>query len=371
MGVAPLVERLSELMDAAAAVVGEVDLSQVLRRLVKEAKAATGAEYAALGVIGPHGVLTDFIYDGINPAQAERIGSLPRGRGVLGTVVREKRTIILEDISEHPDSYGFPEHHPPMRSFLGVPVRAGGEVFGNLYLTEKPDGFVAEDVVVVEALAVIAGSAINTAALRERLSTMAVLEDRHRIARDLHDSIIQDLFAIGLSLQGQAERAESEASAAILHEAVDRLDDSVEALRSYIYELRSVAEGRPDLGTLLGQLVDRMAAVYPSEVATSLKPVPSPGVKTEDQLVRVAQEAVSNALRHSGAKRVELSLMEAGGEIVLEVADTGVGFEPESVNWGMGLANMRERVESMGGSLQINTAPGRGTTVLVTVPAGR
>jgi len=371
MALTPLVERLSELITASAAVVGELDLDHLLRRLVSEARSATGAEYAALGVIGSHGVLTDFIYEGLDPGQAERIGSLPRGRGVLGTVVREKKTIILDDISEHPDSYGFPDHHPPMKSFLGVPIRAGDAVFGNLYLTDKPGNFGSEDIVVVEALAVIAGSAINTAGLRERLAEMAIVEDRHRIARDLHDTIIQDLFAIGLSLQGQAERTESETSAAILNDAVDRLDDSVEALRGYIYELRSADEGRPDLGSRLRQLAERMAAVYPSELGLSLDPVTSPGAEVEDQLLKVAQEAISNALRHSGTDRVEIELSERDGDLTLQISDSGVGFDPDSVDWGMGLANMRDRVERMAGAFQITTGPGQGTTVVIVLPPQR
>lgn len=368
MTVVPLVERLSGLVDAAAAVVGEADLSQVLRRLVTEARSATGASYAALGVIGSHGVLTDFIHEGIDRAEAERIGSLPRGRGVLGTVVREKRTIVVDDISEHPDSYGFPEHHPQMKSFLGVPVRAGDEVYGNLYLTEKAGGFGPEDVVLVEALAVIAGSAVNTARLRDRLTAMAVIEDRHRIARELHDTIIQDLFAIGLSLQGQAERAESESASVILSDAVDRLDASVEALRGYIYELRSTEDERPHLGARLQALAERMAAIYPAQVSVLAETVTALSAGLEDQVLRVAQEAISNALRHSGALRVELTLTNSEQGVTLKVADTGAGFDPDSILGGMGLVNMRERMERIGGSLQVISGPGQGTTVIAFIP---
>lgn len=371
MAVAPLVERLSGLMDAAAAVVGEVDLSQVLRRLVKEARSATGARYAALGVIGAHGVLTDFIYEGIDAAQAREIGSLPRGHGVLGTVVRDKLTIVLDDISEHPDSYGFPAHHPPMGSFLGVPVRAGSEIYGNLYLTEKPGGFGREDVRLVEALAVIAGSAVNTARLRERLTAMAVVEDRHRIARDLHDTVIQDLFAIGLSLQGQAERAESESSSAILNDAVDRLDASVEALRGYIYELRATDDDRPDLADRLRMLAERMAAIYPSEVSVHAAQIPALHPTVEEQILRVAQEAISNALRHSGSDRVQVSLTQSDHEIVLRIEDSGHGFEPDSVSRGMGLVNIQERVERIDGSVEVVSEPGKGTNVIAVIPLQR
>src|SRR5262245_29141977 len=248
-------DRFSELIEAAAGVVGETDLERVLRRLVTEAMTATGARYAALGVLGEHGVLSEFLYEGISTDEAGLIGHLPTGKGVLGTVIRENRTIRLDEIGSHPDTSGFPSHHPEMTSFLGVPVAVGDMAFGNLYLTEKEGGFSDDDVMVIEALSRIAGAAVRTARLQERLRRVAVVEDRQRIARDLHDSVIQDLFAVGLGLQGVSQIVDDSRLAATIVEAVDRLDEAVETLRSYIFDLRQIEESSPSLEDRLVDLV--------------------------------------------------------------------------------------------------------------------
>lgn len=363
------VERLSGLISAAAAVVGEVDLDRVLRTLVTEARAATGAEYAAIGVLGSHGILSDFIYEGMDQQTAVDIGSLPQGRGVLGTVVREKSTIVLDDIAGHPDSYGFPDNHPPMKSFLGVPVRAGNKVFGNLYLTDKPGGFNDDDVALVEALAYIAGSAVSTARLRERLKAMAIVEDRDRIARDLHDSVIQDLFAIGLSLQGLSERVGEESTSQILNLAVDQLHGTVEALRKYIYELRAVDEFREGLSSRLEDLTERMANAYPTTIHLDIEgPVDDVDPRTAEELLKLVTEAVSNALRHSRADDVTISASRDVGGVAIVISDDGSGFDPDTIEAGMGLLNMRERVQRLGGTFEIDTVPGTGTNVSIRLP---
>ena len=362
------VERLSGLISAAAAVVGEVDLDRVLRRLVSEARSATGAEYAALGVLGFHGVLSDFIHEGLAPDLAARIGSLPLGRGVLGTVVRERKTILVENIADHPDSFGFPEHHPPMGPFLGVPVMAGDKAFGNLYLTNKEGGFDDEDVELVEALATIAGSAIATARLRDRLEELAIVQDRNRIASDLHDSIIQDLFAIGLSLQTISERVADDSSAEVLAESVDRLDNAVEGLRQYIFDLRDTAELRQGLEEQLSATVSRFQSAYPNDVALLCENVDEIDAVTSEQLVLLATEALSNALRHSGPGEVSVNVFGQENSVGLIVEDTGSGFDPKADTKGMGLLSMRDRVRRLGGQIEIRTAPGEGTAVAINLP---
>ncbi len=360
------VERLSNLISAAAAVVGEVDLDRVLRRLVSEAKATTGARYAALGVLGSHGVLSDFIYEGIDAETALGIGSPPQGRGVLGTVVREKKTIVVNEISAHPDSFGFPEGHPAMETFLGVPLRAGDTVFGNLYLADKPAGFDESDVLVVEALAVIGGSAINTARLRERLEAVAIVEDRDRIARDLHDSVIQDLFAIGLSLQGLSDRVAEEAISNVLAQAVDQLHGTVEALRKYIYELRTVDEFRQGLSGQMRDLAERMGNAYPTVITLTMQgDIDAIEARTADEVIKLVTEAVSNALRHSQAEVVTVQANRDSAGLSLKVSDDGLGFALDKVQKGMGLINMRERVHRLGGQLDIESATGVGTTVSI------
>jgi signal transduction histidine kinase len=362
-----IVKLLPELIEAASAVVGAGDLEHVLRRLVSEARAATGAKYAALGVIGEHGVLTEFIHEGIPAEQVSLIGSLPTGRGVLGTVVSENRTIRLVSISDHPDSYGFPPNHPPMQSFLGVPVVAGGKAFGNLYLTEKDGGFTDDDVVLIEALSRIAGSAVATARLHTRIRSIAVGEDRERIARDLHDSVIQDLFAVGLGLQGISERVADTAAAATLEDAVDRLDSAVETLRSYIFQLRS-RHGRRQLDERLQELVSRLGSAYPTAVTLELGVSELEDEQLEDEVMSIVTEALSNALRHSGGTQIEVLVDAVRPWCRIVVRDDGHGFDPGAIADGMGLANLSTRAKSLGGSVDIATAPGSGTTLEMRLP---
>ncbi len=364
-------ERISELISAAASVVGEVELDQVLRRLVTEARHATGARYAALGVIGPHGVLTDFINEGLTGDEERAIGAPPRGRGVLGTVVREAKTIVLDQITDHPDSYGFPEGQPEMSSFLGVPLRAGLSVFGNLYLAEKNGGFTDEDVELVEALALIAGSAVNTARLRNRLASIAIVEDRDRIARDLHDSIIQDLFAIGLSLQGLSERTEDNATTVLLDEAVDRLDGAVETLRKYVYQLKTSDDLRRGFSDQVRDLVARLSGPYPSHVGIDLDPAADQiDNRTSEEAIKLITEALSNALRHSTADEIKVATSVKEADLVVTIMDDGQGFDTKTVERGMGLLNMWERARRLGGEVDIQSDYGSGTVVAIKVPIG-
>jgi signal transduction histidine kinase len=360
------IARLAPLISEAASVEGEADLGRVLRTLVTEVMTATGAPYVAMGVIGEHQVLSDFVYEGISKEHAARIGHLPTGEGVLGTVIRENQTIVLERISDHPDSVGFPEDHPPMEAFLGVPVSVSGETFGNLYLTDKDGGFTDEDIAIVQALGRIAGAAIQTARLQGRLRHVAVIEDRHRIARDLHDSVIQDLFAVGLGLQGLTTRIEDAAVASTLHDSIDTLDDAVTSLRRYVFELRDAA--RPGLGVdeRIQTLVARMGTVYPANVTLTIEDFESRD--SDDELLLIVTEALSNALRHSHAENVEIELVRDGTHQVLRVSDDGIGYMPrEGSDQGMGIANMRVRARGLGGEMKID-GQALGTSVEVRIP---
>lgn len=360
--------RLSPLIAEAASVEGESDLGRVLRTLVAEVMNATGAPYVALGVIGEHQVLSDFVYEGISDEQADLIGHLPSGRGVLGTVIRENRIIMLESIADHPDSVGFPANHPPMREFLGVPVSAGGETFGNLYLTDKRGGFTDDDVTVVQALGRIAGAAVQTARLQTRLRHMAVVEDRQRIARDLHDSVIQDLFAVGLGLQGLSARVTDDDISRLLNDSIDTLDTSVNRLRRYIFELRDVSQPSVGLDERLQNLVSRMGSAYPAEVRLTLEDL-AEMTDAGDEIVLIVTEALSNALRHSRAENVSVTLSRHAEEMVLRVEDDGIGFDPgDAERGGMGVVSMRTRARGLGGRLVIESEPDEGTSVEVRFP---
>jgi signal transduction histidine kinase len=361
-------DRFSELIDAAAGVVGETDLERVLRRLVTEARTATGARYAALGVLGEHGVLSEFLFEGISDEEAARIGNLPTGKGVLGTVIRENRTIRLDDIGSHSDTSGFPSNHPPMTTFLGVPVSVGDTAFGNLYLTEKAGGFSDDDVILVEALSKIAGAAVRTSRLQDRLRRVAVIEDRQRIARDLHDSVIQDLFAVGLGLQGVSQIVEDTRAAATIIEAVDRLDEAVETLRTYIFDLRQIEDAHPSLEDRLSDLVTRMSSAYPATVTLKVRVSGEGDGTLDDDIVKMVTEGLSNALRHASARHVHVEVMSTADGWALVVQDDGVGFDQGVDHGGMGLGNLQARVERHGGRVSVDTRPGAGTILTMTMP---
>ena len=362
---------LAALVEAAASITGQAGLRQVLETTVDIAMAMTGARYGALGVLGLHGTLSDFIYRGVDAGVARAIGRLPQGRGVLGYVVRTGVTVRMDRISEHPDSVGFPEHHPEMAAFLGVPVRVGGRRFGNLYLAEKEEGFTEEDESLVEALAVIAGSAVSTARLHERLQRLALIEDRERIARELHDSVIQDLFAVGLSLQtaaGQVDHDPEGVRDRIL-ESVDRLDASISTLRRYIFDIRQRVWAQRDLGAELRAIAEQLGRPHDIEVRVFVRGATD---LLDDEViehaVQFAREGINNALQHSGAPVVDVVVTGGRHELLVEVRDAGRGFDPAAVDRGMGLDNMRERVEHVGGTAEIESRPGAGTTVRAAIP---
>jgi signal transduction histidine kinase len=254
-----------------------------------------------------------------------------------------------------------------MTNFLGVPVVAGANAFGNLYLSEKAGGFTDDDVVIAEALSRIAGSAVTRARLHDRIQSIALLEDRERIARDLHDSVIQDLFAVGLGLQGISEQVSDIGAAATLEAAVDRLDNAVEMLRSYIFQLRATT-GRRQLDDRLQEVVSRMGSAYPTAVTLEIGTTTLSNERIEDDVVKIVSEALSNALRHSGGTHVEVIVDSDVEWCRIVVRDNGTGFDADVTHSGMGLANLSARAGTHGGTADISSSPGSGTTVEVRLP---
>jgi signal transduction histidine kinase len=350
----------------------DLDLPSVLRHIVESAAALVDARYGALGVLDETGTsLAEFITVGIDEPTRRRIGPLPKGHGILGLLIREPKPIRLPDLAEHPDSYGFPPEHPPMKSFLGVPVRVRDQVFGNLYLTDKTTAEVFTDIdeELVVGLAAAAGVAIENARLHLRVRELALLEDRERIARDLHDTVIQRLFATGLRLQGAARLAERPEVSERILASVDDLDLTVKHIRTAIFGLE--ASRRASNAGLRSRVL-----ALASEAAGALGYEPhilfdgSLDTVAEDravELLAVLREALTNVARHAGARRVDVEVV-ADGDLMLRVLDDGKGLVPERRPGAKGLANMEARAARLGGSVLVKSRPEGGTVVEWRVP---
>jgi signal transduction histidine kinase len=365
-------ETLRRLAEAADALAGELGLEAVLERIVETAARVTGARYAALGVLGQDGAISRFVPYGVTEEQIEAIGPFPTGKGILGLLIREPRVIRLDDIQAHPASYGFPPEHPPMTTFLGAPVRSGGQIFGNLYLTEKPGGFDEHDEQVIVVLAAEAGAAIENAILSDKLQDLAVREERDRLARELHDGVIQSLFSIGMGLESARGLIEQDPDRvrARIDTAVDSLDAAIRELRNHIFRLRPQRAAELGLEGGLRELAREFevnALVRPAlDVPSSLDArVPE---RIVPDLLQIVREALSNTAKHAGASEVRVQAGLDGNRIVVEVADDGSGFSPGQPVVGRGLDNIRDRVEALRGDLEITSAPDTGTRVRVSVP---
>lgn len=509
------------LLEAVTAISSDLDLTSVLTRIVEAATALTGARYGALGVLGSDGELVEFVTTGIDERTRALIGDLPRGRGILGVIIEDPSGLRLADLSAHPASVGFPPHHPPMTTFLGMPVRIRGTVFGNLYLTEKSDGgpFSEADERLVEELARTAGYVISNArsfALSERRrqwleasaeltellqppvdldsalpeivsvarqvararavalwsslgpehdtvsvapdltadddvtvqlaearagfeagattavtttaaggngvpvlvvplrshlapvtalvavaqpgsnlldveerelfagfadqlalsldrtqaladrQALAVVSDRERIARDLHDIVIQRLFATGLHLQGIAAMNPGSAVSERLDRSVADLDDTIKAIRGTIFELQDRRDDslRASVRALVKEYVPVLG--FTPVVRTSGPVDTAVSRALGAQLLAVLREAVSNVARHALADAAEVDVVVAGDRLELRVADDGVGL-PGKVSES-GLRNARRRADDLGGTLEVSRVGERGTVLVWRVP---
>jgi signal transduction histidine kinase len=359
---------IQQLLDAITSVGTELSLPSVLRRIVESACTLVDARYGALGVIGEDKHLSEFITVGVDPETYTAIGHLPEGHGILGLLIVDPQPLRLRDLSAHEQSYGFPPNHPDMHSFLGVPVNVRGAVFGNLYLCEKRDAeeFTEEDERLAIALATAAGVAIENARLMERLEEVAVLEDRERIARDLHDKVIQRLFATGMLLQTMLPVPGREDATNRITHAVDELDVTIREIRSTIFALQAPVPR--------GLRISIFATVDGAREYLGFSPelhMDGPidtivSEKAAEHLLAVLQEALSNVAKHAEASRVDV-VVEAGTDVVVRVVDNGKGI-PSSRKDGRGLQNLADRAATMGGDLRASRSDGGGTVVEWRVP---
>ncbi|MHB8380377.1 MAG: GAF domain-containing sensor histidine kinase [Acidimicrobiales bacterium] len=365
-------KKLRRLLDAILMIEAEVDLAVLLRHFVEEACSLVNARYGALGVLNnARSGLDEFVTVGLSESEEVRIGPRPTGRGVLGLLITEPTPLRLHDLALHPDGYGVPPHHPPMKSFLGVPVRVRDEVYGNLYLTDKMGAkdFAEEDEALAEALAVAAGIAIENHRLNERVRMLSVSDDRERIARDLHERVIQRVFAVGMKLQEAARLRDVDQVVARVDMAVDELDVTMNEIRAAIYELgantlpgglrRGVHELATELAPMLGSRVD---VVFHGPIDNGVSQ------RTADNVLAVLREALTNAGKHARATRFAVTL-SVTDDVTLDVVDNGIGIDtPLASSPGLGLVNLRKRAEKLHGVFVVENLGSGGTLVRWRVP---
>jgi signal transduction histidine kinase len=374
-------DELYQVSQAVLSVTRQMSVRDVLQVIVRSARSLVGARYAALGVPDEGESFAEFVVDGISPEQWQAIGPLPRRHGMLGVLLAGGQAERLPDIRQDPRFEGWPRAHPQMSHFLGVPVRDGDQVLGIIFAANKisaaatKGGFTERDEEILSLFAAHAAIALTNARLYERSRELSILTERSRLARELHDAVTQKLFSIRARARAAAvlaAREPVEAARVIAEiEAVGQLGAEAHA------ELRAVIDGLapPDLrdGGLVPSLrryAELAGRGYGLPVTVEAAAgLPALSARQEAALYRVAQEALHNALRHSGARTVRVRLAATARRVTLEVRDDGHGFAPEAPSGGVGLASMRDRAAAAGGALAIRSGRS-GTLVRMTVPAG-
>ena len=371
----PRLPQAVEALDAAVrGISGVLDIDQVLQLIVDRVRELVSATYAALGIVDETGRIIQFITSGITAAERAAIGDMPRGRGLLGLIIRENRAYRVANIAAHPESYGFPPNHPTMTSFLGVPITVKGDVVGRLYLTDKRDAdeFTADDQALVETFALHAGIAIDNARLHDQVQRLAVVDERDRISRDLHDSIIQSIYGVTLSLDDVPDLVgeDPHEARARVDTAIDQLHAVIRDIRTFIFGLRPILLDSGGLMEGLGILANELRRNTAIEVEVRGEAPPDLSVEVVAELLTIAREALANMARHSKARHAELVLSADDSRVRLLMADDGHGFDPATAPTAghHGLANMRARAERLGGTMRVESGDGLGTRIIVDVP---
>ena len=360
--------RLHALIDAMLLIETPAHLNDLLRAIVEAAGELVGARYGALGIVASDGqTLSRFITYGVDDATRAAIGHAPHGHGVLGETIRTATSVRVDDLAHHEGSSGFPPHHPVMAQFLGVPITTGdGRVYGNLYLTDRRDGqpFDDDDEALLEAFGRAAGLVIDQARLRRNLRELTLSEERERLARDLHDTVIQRLFGVGLSLQVAASRDLDDDTRARVESALNELDATIHEIRTTIFEIDQDdfdgASLEERLTTLSGEVAARLGIKVELEIAPGLDH--QIGKHVGSHVVQALREMLSNVARHAAAHEARVRVGVDEDRVTLSVRDDGVGFAP-TTGVGRGLRNLASRARELGGECVVDSAPGRGTLV--------
>lgn len=380
---APEAERraFDELSAAVLAVTRHLSVRDVLQTIVTTARELLDCEYAALGVPDDQGGFAEFVVDGISESQWAAIGPLPRQHGLLSAMLHDAKPQRLPDIRKDPRFEWWPAAHPVLVDFLGLPIVDGGDILGALYLANRHGGggFTESDERLLAVLAAHAAIALTNARLYEHSRELALVEERQRIAGELHDAVAQKLFSLRLTadaalalVRPDPARAEAE-----LREVGRLAGQAADELRQVVAELRPRELSDTGLVETLRRRVALLDRVHDATVeftaASSVRLTP----QVEETVLRVAEEALHNALRHAAATHVTVTLSTntagGAGSVVCEVVDDGVGFDPatpEGSGARLGLASMRERARRAHGTLTVTSRPGAGTTVRLVVPGG-
>lgn len=366
-----VINRLREISAAVIYAAEAVDLEVVFERIATVARELTNTRYAALGIPDGKGSLRYFKASGMTREEIALIDHLPRGLGLLGAIMHERRPIRTDCIQNDPRAYGFPENHPHMVSFLGVPVQAGGQLFGMLYLCDKYDGqpFNDEDEMLVETIAGYAALAIAGAELSQQKSNLELLEERQRIGMELHDGIIQSLYGIGMQIE--LMRLNNQTSYNDLGSVIANLNGVIEDIREYIMQLRRRGDKHSTIRDCLMSMTERLNLPPNVRVhvdAPNILPPFTPAVF--ESICLIVNEALSNAVRHANASEIRLRVAVTRTELTLEVWDNGTGFDVGALHdhEGLGLRNMQQRARWYGGTVTIDSRLGSGTRLHVLVP---
>ncbi|MGP3988165.1 GAF domain-containing sensor histidine kinase [Streptomyces sp. 3N207] len=369
-----------------------LEVRDVLQTIVASARDLLDAEYAALGVPDDHGGFAQFVVAGVSEEQWKAIGPLPRQHGILAAMLHDATPQRLADVRKDPRFGGWPAAHPKMADFLGMPIADGEQVLGALFLANKrcasgsqeqqrpasrgrACAFTEDDEELLRLLAQHAAIALTNARLYERSRELTIAEERTRIGHELHDAVAQKLFSLRLTAQAATalvdrdpERAKAE-----LHEVARLSGEAADELRAAVVELRPAALDEDGLVATLrtqAQVLDRAHSAEVDFLCEGVRALPS---AQEEALLRVAQEALHNALRHADASHVRVALVRHGPSVVLTVTDDGTGFDPGAVRSAgrhLGLVSMRDRASGVGGTLTVQSEPGKGTVVELEVPGG-
>ena len=373
-------QRLSPALKAVSDAVLAVASKEVLQRLVDSARELADARYAALGIPDGEGGFRRFLVSGMSDQLIAAMGPLPSTHGMLGAMLDAAAPYRTEDIHEDPRFRGWwPKRHPDMRSFLGVPIVSADGVIGAFYLTEKQGGatFDADDEAVIELLASHAAIAITNARLYERSRELSIISERNRLALELHDVVSQKLFSVMLTAEAAAAQLDRDpdAARAQLVRTRELARESLDELRSLILGLRPPELERDGLEGALRKELEMLARIHGIEIDLEIEGAdPESGANGDGErefaILRIAHEALNNAVRHAGANHVTVRLSQRPDVVTVEVRDDGVGFDPHSAevrSRHLGLTSMEERARELGGRLEIRSAPGSGTTVLLLV----